>query len=202
MRTLLSYRDARLLLAGQSLSAFGDWAMLIVLAVWMKSLTGSSALAGLTFFVFAAGSLLAPLGGLLADRVRRRPLMIVSDCVLGAFVLVLLLVHDRSDAWLIYAVAFAVRGRRNRLLPRPRGAAQDHAAGGAARGRERRAHGHAGRPADHRAARGRRALHGARRERGRGARLRHLRGVRLLPLAHARAWRRSPRRRSTTSSAR
>jgi MFS family permease len=106
MRTLLSYRDARLLLAGQSLSAFGDWAMLIVLAVWMKSLTGSSALAGLTFFVFAAGSLLAPLGGLLADRMRRRPLMIVSDCLLGAFVLVLLLVHDRSDAWLIYAVAF------------------------------------------------------------------------------------------------
>jgi MFS family permease len=107
MRTLLSYRDARLLLAGQTLSAFGDWAMLIVLAVWMKSLTGSSALAGLTFFVFAAGSLLAPLGGLLADRVRRRPLMILSDCVLGAFVLVLLLVHDRSDAWLIYAVALA-----------------------------------------------------------------------------------------------
>ncbi|HEY3577374.1 MAG TPA: MFS transporter [Gaiellaceae bacterium] len=107
MRVLLSYRDARLLLAGQMLSAFGDWAMLIVLAVWMKSLTGSNALAGLTFFVFAAGSLLAPLGGLLADRVRRRPLMIAADCVLGAFVLVLLLVHDRGDAWLIYAVAFA-----------------------------------------------------------------------------------------------
>jgi MFS family permease len=106
MRALLSYRDARLLLAGQMLSAFGDWAMLIVLAVWMKSLTGSNALAGLTFFVFAAGSLLAPLGGLLADRMRRRPLMIVADCLLGAFVLVLLLVHDRGDAWLIYAVAF------------------------------------------------------------------------------------------------
>ena len=107
MREVLAHRDARLLLAGQALSAFGDWAMLIVLAVWMKTLTGSSALAGLAFFTFAAGSLLAPLGGLLADRVRRRPLMIVSDCVLGAFVLVLLLVHDRSDAWLIYAVAFA-----------------------------------------------------------------------------------------------
>jgi MFS family permease len=107
MRALLSHRDARLLLYGQSLSSFGDWAMIIVLAVWMKSLTGSSALAGLTFFVFAAGSLLGPLGGLLADRVRRRPLMIVADCVLGAFVLVLLFVHDSSDAWLIYAVAFA-----------------------------------------------------------------------------------------------
>jgi MFS family permease len=107
MRRLLSQRDTRLLLAGQTLSAFGDWAMLIVFAVWMKSLTGSSALAGLTFFVFAAGALASPLGGLLADRMRRRPLMIASDCVLGAFVLVLLLVHDRGDAWLIYAVAFA-----------------------------------------------------------------------------------------------
>jgi MFS family permease len=106
MRQLLSQRDTRLLLAGQALSSFGDWALIIVLAVWMKSLTGSSALAGLTFFVFATGALAAPLGGLLADRVRRRPLMIASDCVLGAFVLVLLLVHHRSDAWLIYAVAF------------------------------------------------------------------------------------------------
>jgi MFS family permease len=107
MRTLLANRDARLLLAGQTLSAFGDWAMLIVLAIWMKALTGSSALAGLTFFTFAAGALLAPLGGLLADRVRRRPLMIVADCLLGAIVLLLLLVHNRSDAWLLYAVAFS-----------------------------------------------------------------------------------------------
>jgi MFS family permease len=107
MRQLLSHRDARLLLAGQTLSAFGDWAMLIVLAVWMKSLTGSSAAAGMTFFVFGAGSLAAPLGGMLADRVPRRPLMIASDCVLGATVLLLLLVHDRGDAWLIYAVALA-----------------------------------------------------------------------------------------------
>ena len=107
MRHLLADRNTRLLLAGQTLSSFGDWAMLIVLAVWMKTLTGSNALAGLTFFVFAAGSLLAPLGGLLADRMRRLPLMIAADCVLGALVLVLLLVHDRSDAWVIYAIAFA-----------------------------------------------------------------------------------------------
>ena len=107
MRQLLSYRDARLLLVGQTLSAFGDWALLIVLAVWMKTLTGSSAAAGMTFFVFGAGALAAPLGGLLADRVRRRPLMIAADAVLGAFVLVLLFVHDRGDAWLIYVVALA-----------------------------------------------------------------------------------------------
>ena len=40
MRRLLSYRDARLLIGGQTLSAFGDWAMWIVLAIWMKTLTG------------------------------------------------------------------------------------------------------------------------------------------------------------------
>ena len=106
MRKLLAYRDVRLLVAGQTLSAFGDWAMWIVLAVWMKTLTGSSARAGLVFFVLALGSLAGPLGGLLADRVRRRPLMIACDCVLGVSVLVLLAVHSRSDAWLIYLVAF------------------------------------------------------------------------------------------------
>ena len=106
MRRLLAYRDARLLLAGQSLSAFGDWAMWIVLAVWMKTLTGSSARAGLVFFVLGLGNLAGPLGGLLADRVRRRPLMIVCDCVLGTSVLALLFLHNASDAWLIYLVAF------------------------------------------------------------------------------------------------
>lgn len=105
MRRLLGYRDARLLVSGQTLSAFGDWAMWIVMAVWMKSLTGSSARAGLVFFVLGLGSLAGPLGGLLADRMRRRPLMIACDCVLGASVLVLLLVHDQSTAWLIYLVA-------------------------------------------------------------------------------------------------
>jgi MFS family permease len=105
MRRLLTYRDARLLVTGQTLSAFGDWAMWIVMAVWMKSLTGSSARAGLVFFVLGLGSLAGPLGGLLADRVRRRPLMIATDCTLGASVLVLLFVHDGGDAWLIYLVA-------------------------------------------------------------------------------------------------
>jgi len=106
VRRLLSYRDARLLVAGQTLSAFGDWAMWIVMAVWMKTLTGSSARAGLVFFVLGLGNLAGPLGGMLADRVRRRPLMIACDVLLGGSVLVLLLVHDRSEAWLIYLVAF------------------------------------------------------------------------------------------------
>jgi MFS family permease len=105
VRRLLADRNARLLLAGETLSMFGDRAMLIVLAVWMKDLTGSNAAAGMVFFVLSVPSLAAPLGGLLVDRVRRRPLMIAVDCFTAASVLLLLLVHDRGDAWLIYVVA-------------------------------------------------------------------------------------------------
>ena len=105
MRRLLGYRDARLLLAGETTSAFGDWAMWIVMAVWVKTLTGSSAQAGLTFFVLGLGSLAAPLSGVVVDRFRRRPLMIATDCVLGLSVLLLLLVHNAGDVWLIYLVA-------------------------------------------------------------------------------------------------
>lgn len=105
MRRLLGYRDLRLLLAAEVTSAFGDWAMFIVLAVWMKTLTGSSWRAGLVFFALSLGALAGPLGGLLADRFRRRPLMIGSDVVLAGVVLLLLFVHTRADAWLIYVVA-------------------------------------------------------------------------------------------------
>jgi len=106
MRKLLSYRDARLLVTGQTLSAFGDFALWIVMAVWMKQLTGSNARAGLVFFVLAVGNLAGPLGGLVADRVKRRALMIVTDFALAGVVLLLLFVHNRGDAWLIYLVAF------------------------------------------------------------------------------------------------
>lgn len=78
MRSLLGRRDVRLLLAGQTLSMFGDWAMIIVLGIWARVLTGSNAQAGLVFFVFALASLAAPLGGLLVDRVSKRPLMIAT----------------------------------------------------------------------------------------------------------------------------
>lgn len=105
MRKLLAYRDLRLLLAAEVTSAFGDWAMFIVLAVWMNHLTGSAWRAGLVFFALALGSLAGPLGGLLADRFRRRPLMIASDVALGLVVLVLLVVDGRQNAWVIYLVA-------------------------------------------------------------------------------------------------
>ncbi len=104
MRALLHDRDARLLLVGQSLSLFGDRSMYLVLGIWVKTLTGSNAQAGLVFFVLAAPGLLAPAFGLAVDRMRKRPLMIATDIVIGLVLLTLLFVHGRSDVWIIYAV--------------------------------------------------------------------------------------------------
>ena len=104
MRSLLGRRDVRLLLAGQTLSMFGDWAMIIVLGIWAKVLTGSNAQAGLVFFVFALASLAAPVGGLLVDRVHKRPLMIATHVAMAGVVCLLFFVHDASQMWLLYLV--------------------------------------------------------------------------------------------------
>jgi len=104
MRNLLRIRNARVFVAGWTLSVIGDWAMFIVLGVWAKDLTGSNTAAGLVFFAFAAPSLFSPLAGLLVDRLSRRRVMIWSYASEAVVVLSLLFVHDRGDVWLLYAV--------------------------------------------------------------------------------------------------
>jgi MFS family permease len=104
MRAILRIRDVRTFFAGWTVSVFGDWAMFIVLGVWAKALTGSNAAAGLVFFALSLPSLFSPLAGLLVDRVRRRPLLIVTYAVEAVVVLALLAVHGRSDIWILYAV--------------------------------------------------------------------------------------------------
>jgi Na+/melibiose symporter-like transporter len=124
MRDLLRNRDFRLLFAGQTLSMFGDMAMLLVLAMWAKDLTGSNGIAGSVFAALVVPSLLAPLAGVVIDRFRRRTVMIVTDLATAAVVLLLLLVDGREDLWLLYVVAFlygaslvAFSSARSALLP-------------------------------------------------------------------------------------
>ena len=105
MRALLRIRDARVFLLGSAVSMLGDTAMFLALGIWAKALTGSNSAAGLVFFVLALPSLFSPLAGLVVDRVRKRPLLIGTNCVMSLALLLLLFVHDRSDLWLIYLVA-------------------------------------------------------------------------------------------------
>ena len=106
MRALLAHRDARFYLAGQALSTVGDNALWLAMGIWVKILTGSSSAAGLVFFAFTCGILLAPVTGLVADRVRRRPLLIGANLAAAAGVCSLLLVQGRGQVWLIYPVMF------------------------------------------------------------------------------------------------
>lgn len=96
----------RRLLAGSSLSSFGDSALYLTLGIWAKSLTGSNAAAGSVFLALGIPALFAPLTGQLADRMPRRRLLIITNAATGLLVLSLLAVHSRDQLWIIYLVAF------------------------------------------------------------------------------------------------
>lgn len=106
MRQVLSTRDARVYLIGQSFSLFGDTSMFLALGIWTKELTHSNAAAGLTFFFGVAASLFAPLAGMMVDRSRRRPVLIVVNVVGAVLVLLLLMVHSSKEVWIIYLTMF------------------------------------------------------------------------------------------------
>jgi len=94
------------LFAGLTTSMLGDSVMLLVLSMWVKTLTGSNGAAGLTFFWMVVPALFAPLYGMYIDRVRRKPLLVWGNVVSALMVLPLLLVADAGDVWVIYVVAF------------------------------------------------------------------------------------------------
>jgi MFS family permease len=104
MRRLLAIRDARISLIGQAFSMLGDSALWLAMGIWVKTMTGSNGAAGLVFFFFTAPTLFAPVSGLIVDRVRRRPLLMVTNACTGGAVLLLLLVHGPGQVWLVYLV--------------------------------------------------------------------------------------------------
>jgi len=95
----------RVLFAGQTMNMLGNTAMIIVLGIWVKNLTGSSGAAGLIFLLLAATAFLAPATGLLVDRAPRRSVLVINDTVTALSIALLLLVRNRHDVWLIYVVA-------------------------------------------------------------------------------------------------
>ncbi|HEX6451182.1 MAG TPA: MFS transporter [Trebonia sp.] len=96
----------RRLFAGQALSSFGDSALYLTLGIWAKTLTGSNAAAGGVFLALALPTLFAPLAGHLADRVRRKTLLITVNAITALVVLSLVAVRSSGELWLIYVVAF------------------------------------------------------------------------------------------------
>jgi len=128
MRRLFAQPGFPRLFGGLSTSMLGDSVMLLVLSMWVKTLTGSNALAGLTFFFMVLPALAAPVLGVWVDRLPRKPILVWGNVASGAAVLPLVLVRDSGDVWLIWVVAFlygvsfvvlpaALNGLLKELLP-------------------------------------------------------------------------------------
>ncbi|MFC9690788.1 MFS transporter [Kribbella sp. NPDC056951] len=106
MRAMFAQPAFRRLFAGMSTSMFGDSVMLLVLSMWVKSLTGSNAQAGLTFFWMVVPTFFAPLFGLYVDRLPPRRVLAWGSLASAIAVLPLTLVRDAGDVWIVWSVAF------------------------------------------------------------------------------------------------
>jgi MFS family permease len=108
MWTLLrtNSRFRRLFFSG-AVSNFGETAVYLSLAIWVKDLTGSNAAAGIVFFAITVPGLFAPVLGHVVDRVSRKKLMIGMDLAMAVCFLALLLVRSADQVWIVYLVTFA-----------------------------------------------------------------------------------------------
>ena len=78
--------------------------MSLVAGVWVKELTGSSSRAGLVSACVYAGTMGAPVAGLIADRLRRKRLLLWLNLLSAATMLALLLVSSRAEVWIVFVV--------------------------------------------------------------------------------------------------
>ncbi|MGW4975912.1 MFS transporter [Streptomyces mirabilis] len=101
---VLGDRNAGLYLAGVVVSGLGSSAMWLVSGIWVKDLTGSNGLAALCVFALWAPTLVGPVLGVLADRVRRRPLLIAMNLALAALLPTLFAVTTRDRLWILFTV--------------------------------------------------------------------------------------------------
>ncbi|MHB8185734.1 MAG: MFS transporter [Dermatophilaceae bacterium] len=106
MRKAFEQKGFTRLFAGTTTSMLGDSVMLLVLSMWVKTLTHSNGAAGLTFFWMMVPALFAPLYGMYIDRIKRKPLLVWGNVISALMVLPLLLVQDGGDVWIVYVVAF------------------------------------------------------------------------------------------------
>ncbi len=103
LRTNLAVRR---LWYGAVASDLGDWFSTIAIYLLIEQLTGSPFALGLVFVTkMLPFALASPLAGLVADRVSRKRLMIVSDLARAVCALGLLLVREPGHVWLLYSLS-------------------------------------------------------------------------------------------------
>lgn len=107
----LAVRNFRLYFGGQVISVSGTWMQRVAQSWLVLELTGSgAAVGGVTAFQFLPILLVAPMGGVIADRMDKRRVLYVSQSLAGliALTLGLLVLTDRVELWMVYALALAL----------------------------------------------------------------------------------------------
>ncbi|MBT3154801.1 MFS transporter [Streptomyces sp. CHD11] len=111
MFSSLRIRNYRLFFLGQVVSNIGTWMQRIAQDWLVLSLTGSSVAVGITTALQFLPMLLFGLyGGVLADRLSKRPTLIVTQSAMAvtALALAVLTLTGRVEVWHIYVAAFAL----------------------------------------------------------------------------------------------
>lgn len=104
----LRFRNYRLYLASQLVSFSGTWMQSLAQSWLVLELTGSgTALGTVLAFQFLPTLFLAPVGGMIADRVDKRRLLIVTQTSAGmlSLLLGLLVLGGHVELWMVFTIA-------------------------------------------------------------------------------------------------
>ncbi len=106
-RLLRDNRDFRLLWLAQIVSELGDWFYAVAIYSLLLELTGQARSVGFAVVLQLLPQVfMAPMAGVINDRLRRRRVMIFADIARVFIVLAMLLVTSASTVWLIWILLF------------------------------------------------------------------------------------------------
>ena len=108
MNQKLFSKDFTLVVIGQIISLFGNATIRFALPLYLLNLTGSSALYGtVTACAFIPAILLSPIGGIVADRVNKRNIMVILDFFTAAVILAFSLLMNGVNLILLLTVTLS-----------------------------------------------------------------------------------------------
>lgn len=105
-------KDFWLVVAGQIISLFGNAVMRFALPIHLLNVTGSAALLGIVSgFAFLPLAVMSPIGGLIADRVNKRNIMVFLDFFTSGLTVLFLILYGRvSLTGLVLVMLFMLYG--------------------------------------------------------------------------------------------
>lgn len=105
MEQKLFSKDFILVIIGQIISLFGNAAIRFALPLYLLNLTGSSTLYGtVTACAFIPAILLSPVGGIIADRVNKRNIMVILDFFTAIVIITFSLLMNQGNLILFLTV--------------------------------------------------------------------------------------------------